>query len=166
MRRFPEFEEEPEVPFSPLIDCVFLLLIFFLVTTVIKRFENHIPFKQPSAAVSMSHQAEHNAYIISVDKYGTYYREDGLRQEDGAVRYARVSDLALHMKGIAETRGTDISLVITGDPDATVQMVLKARDICAAQQFKRIGVKLRDAKAVHPEDRNPALRTPEGRDNW
>lgn len=162
MRHRPEFEEEPEVPFSPLIDCVFLLLIFFLVTTVIKRFENHIPFKQPSAAVSMSHQAERNTYIISVDKFGMHYRENGIRQEDGAVQYALVNDLAMHMKTIAETRGTDISLIITGDPDATVQMVLKARDICAAQQFKTIGVKLRDAKAIHPEDRDPGLRTPEG----
>ena len=29
-------EEEPEVSMSPLIDCVFLLLIFFLVSTMTK----------------------------------------------------------------------------------------------------------------------------------
>ena len=32
-----------EVILSPLIDCVFLLLIFFLVTSMIKRFERQIP---------------------------------------------------------------------------------------------------------------------------
>ncbi len=160
-RRDLLFDEDPEIPLSPMIDCVFLLLIFFLVTTVIKRFENHIPFQQPSAAVSMNPEARRNTILISVDAAGRFYREDGIRPEDGAVQYARVDDLAAHMGRIATTRGPDTAVVITGDPGSTVQMVLKARDICAAQQFKTIGVKLRDAKAVHPEDRNPGLRTPE-----
>ena len=163
MRSKPHFEEEPEVPFSPLIDCVFLLLIFFLVTTVIKRYESQIPVKQPSSAVTMSQQANRSAYIISVDAHGKYYRENGIRSEDGAVQYAPVSDLALHMKMLAQTRGIDTPIHITGDKDSTVQMVLKAYDICVAQNFKTIGVKLRDAKAIHPEDRDPSLRTPEGR---
>jgi len=42
------------VAMSPLIDCVFLLLIFFLVTSMLKRKEMLIPIRLPdqSAAVA------------------------------------------------------------------------------------------------------------------
>ena len=42
-------EEEPEVSMSPLIDCVFLLLIFFLVSTMTKVKNRDIPVDLPTS---------------------------------------------------------------------------------------------------------------------
>lgn len=40
-------EEKVDIQMSPLIDCVFLLLIFFLVTTMMKKWEMQIPLSLP-----------------------------------------------------------------------------------------------------------------------
>ena len=42
-------EDEPEVSMSPLIDCVFLLLIFFLVSTMTKVKNRDIPVDLPTS---------------------------------------------------------------------------------------------------------------------
>ena len=42
MRLNYDEEDKVEVQMSPLIDCVFLLLIFFLVTTMMKKWEMQI----------------------------------------------------------------------------------------------------------------------------
>ena len=42
-----ELNDQSDIPLSPLIDCVFLLLIFFLVTTMLKRKETIIPVTMP-----------------------------------------------------------------------------------------------------------------------
>ena len=43
MRLNYDDDDKVEVQMSPLIDCVFLLLIFFLVTTMMKKWEMQIP---------------------------------------------------------------------------------------------------------------------------
>ncbi|MCS2307995.1 biopolymer transporter ExbD [Bacteroides thetaiotaomicron] len=48
MRLNYDEEDKVEVQMSPLIDCVFLLLIFFLVTTMMKKWEMQIPLSLPS----------------------------------------------------------------------------------------------------------------------
>ena len=47
MRLNYDEEDKVEVQMSPLIDCVFLLLIFFLVTTMMKKWEMQIPLSLP-----------------------------------------------------------------------------------------------------------------------
>lgn len=54
MRLNYDEEDKVEVQMSPLIDCVFLLLIFFLVTTMMKKWEMQIPLSLPSMTSSLS----------------------------------------------------------------------------------------------------------------
>jgi len=61
MRRKRKSGGEAEVMLSPLIDCVFLLLIFFLVTSIIKRYERQIPVTLADPTASVSRRAGHRA---------------------------------------------------------------------------------------------------------
>ena len=40
-------EDRPEIPIAPMIDCVFLLLIYFMVTSTLQRQEADIAFQLP-----------------------------------------------------------------------------------------------------------------------
>lgn len=60
-------EEKVDIQMSPLIDCVFLLLIFFLVTTMMKKWEMQIPLSLPEMTSSLS-------TTRSGGKYGHYCR--------------------------------------------------------------------------------------------
>ena len=54
MRLNYDDDDKVEVQMSPLIDCVFLLLIFFLVTTMMKKWEMQIPLTLPTMTSSLS----------------------------------------------------------------------------------------------------------------
>ena len=62
-------DEKVDIQMSPLIDCVFLLLIFFLVTTMMKKWEMQIPLSLPAMTSSLSTtRSGENTVIIAVDE--------------------------------------------------------------------------------------------------
>jgi biopolymer transport protein ExbD len=66
-RSFHEREDEGGIDISPLIDCVFILLIFFIVTTVFVE-ETGIEVDKPQAASSV--QLEKNSILIALTAKG------------------------------------------------------------------------------------------------
>ena len=67
MRLNYDDDDKVEVQMSPLIDCVFLLLIFFLVTTMMKKWEMQIPLTLPTMTSSLSTtRAGEEAVIIAI----------------------------------------------------------------------------------------------------
>jgi biopolymer transport protein ExbD len=66
-KRFSETEEERGIDISPLIDCVFILLIFFIVTTTFVE-ETGIEVNKPQAASAV--QLEKNSILLAVTAEG------------------------------------------------------------------------------------------------
>ena len=66
-RSFVEREEEGGIDISPLIDCVFILLIFFIVTTVFIE-ETGVEVDKPQAASSVN--LEKNSILIAITDKG------------------------------------------------------------------------------------------------
>jgi biopolymer transport protein ExbD len=66
-------DEDPQLQMAPLIDCVFLLLIFFLLATTLKKIEKELPLELPHSAAAIDVAEEPDLLIISVDKYGRKY---------------------------------------------------------------------------------------------
>ena len=60
-------EEEPEVSMSPLIDCVFLLLIFFLVSTMTKVKSRDIPVNLPTSEAAVKLKPDDKQAIVGID---------------------------------------------------------------------------------------------------
>ena len=48
-----ESDSDDEVQMAPLIDCVFLLLIFFLVATKLKKVEPEVPIELPVSGAAI-----------------------------------------------------------------------------------------------------------------
>ena len=62
-RRLTAQEEEPEINLSPMIDCIFILLIFFIVTTVFVE-EPGVDIFKPDAVLDAD--LESNSIIIAI----------------------------------------------------------------------------------------------------
>ena len=73
-------EDEPELNISSLIDICFLLLIYFLVTTTIKKKERDLEMALPSAAPS-DEQPDIQPMFIKIDVNGSIYVNSGPAQE-------------------------------------------------------------------------------------
>ena len=79
----PQRPEPPDINLAPLIDVVFLLLIFFMVTTTF-RDEVGIKIQLPESAGEAA--AESQPLILTIDADGTFYVND--RQVSGGMGYA------------------------------------------------------------------------------
>lgn len=136
-------EEHVEVDLSPLIDCVFLLLIFFLVTTMLKKLEKQIPVVLPDYTSALAPMAESDAIIYAMDGEGNILRAtEETRQLDG-ITYQPVASLVEDLKVVAETHGTQIAIRLDTDREVPVQRVIDALDTLALQGFEQVGVRLR-----------------------
>ena len=67
----PGTEDEPEVNLTPLIDVVFLLLIFFMVSTTFEH-QSRIQIELPEATASPD-EIEEEAIEIIIDAQGRYF---------------------------------------------------------------------------------------------
>jgi biopolymer transport protein ExbD len=76
----PPEDDEPELNISSMIDICFLLLIYFLVTTTIKKKERDVDMALPSAAPSDA-QPDIQPMFIKIDVNGTIYLNHGPAQE-------------------------------------------------------------------------------------
>lgn len=66
-------EEQPEVSMSPLIDCVFLLLIFFLVSSMTKVKNRDIDVDLPTSTASTKLKPDDKQAIVGIDGEGNLY---------------------------------------------------------------------------------------------
>jgi biopolymer transport protein ExbD len=63
-----EEEEGFEVQMAPLIDCVFLLLIFFLVATTLRVIDRELPLDLPDSAAALEVQQPEDLLVVSIDR--------------------------------------------------------------------------------------------------
>ncbi|WCJ59816.1 biopolymer transporter ExbD [Fontisphaera persica] len=66
-------EEEPEVSMAPLIDCVFLLLIFFLVSSMTKVKSKDIPVNLPASQAAEKMRPSDKQVVVGIDRDGKFY---------------------------------------------------------------------------------------------
>ena len=117
-------KEDLDVNITPLIDVVFLLLIFFMVSTTFER-ESEIEVTLPEA--SIAEPVKDNKIIeVTVNSEGIFF-VNGQR-----VVNTQISTLKQAMLKIAEGRD-DPPIVINADKTAQVQSMVKVMD--AARQL-------------------------------
>ena len=114
--------DEVEVNLTPLIDVVFLLLIFFMLTTTFDRnakIKIDLPKTQSAVAV-----AEKNTMELMVDGKGSYYIDGREVLNNKPETLFQAMSQALDSRG-----GENPPLVISADANANYQAVITAMDI-------------------------------------
>ena len=124
----PKREKELELNLTPLIDVVFLLLIFFMVSTTFER-ESEISIELPESSGEEARQ-EQFVIEISIDGQGRYFINQ---------RKLKDNKIGTLKRGIREVRaeqgddGGEPKLIISADRNTPHQAVVLAMD--AARQL-------------------------------
>lgn len=124
MKFQPDKREEPDVNLTPLIDVVFLLLIFFMVSTTFNR-ETEIAIELPEASGEIM-ASERKVVEISIDGEGRFF----VNQQE--VINTRLETLK---QAIARAAGdeTKPQVILSADKSTPHQAVITAMD--AARQL-------------------------------
>ncbi|HFD33386.1 MAG TPA: biopolymer transporter ExbD [Gammaproteobacteria bacterium] len=121
-------DEEPEVNITPLIDIVFLLLIFFMISTTFKQ-EFEVGIELPQAE-SESRLVE-KILEISIDKQGTYYLNG---QKLVNTQFQTIKQA---LQKVAKGN-YKLPVVISADGQTPHQAVIRAMDAAKQLGFSRL----------------------------
>ncbi len=126
--------QDLEINLTPLIDVVFLLLIFFMVSTTFTR-ENRLAVNLPEADGEPVQEAA-RTIEISVSQGGAY-------AIDG--RTLVNSELSTLMQGLEEVAlgDRDVALILIADAEASHQSVVTAMDAIGKSGFSRLSIATR-----------------------
>jgi len=127
----PDRRDDIELNLTPLIDVVFLLLIFFMVSTTFDK-QSQLKITLPEATAS-AEQAADNAVVIGIDAKGRYFIND--RQLVNS--QAKTLRLAL-IKIVADKK--DVPLVIRADAKTPHASVVKAMDVAAQLNLTQMSI--------------------------
>lgn len=124
--------EDSGVDLTPLIDVVFLLLIFFMVSTTFIR-ETQLKIDLPEASGELQ-EIEEDIVEITVDRLGDYAVNDRLLVNNELATLLRALDEVL------ATRKPDVRVIITADANAAHQSVVRAMDAAGKVGLSRISI--------------------------
>ena len=124
---------EATVELTPLIDVVFLLLIFFMVSTTFIR-ETQLKIDLPEAAGELQ-EIEEDIIEITVDRLGDYAVNDRLLVNN------EIQTLVSALEAVmGEQGGNSSRLIVTADANATHQAVVRAMDAAGKVGLTRISI--------------------------
>lgn len=120
----PNRSRDIELDITPLIDVVFLLLIFFMVSTTFER-ESEINITLPEASKELT-QAKPDAINVAIDAQSHVYVND---------RELLNTQMSTIKQAIYDALGnlTDAPIIISADAETPHQMVIRVMD--AARQL-------------------------------
>ena len=135
----PRHEQEVDVNITPLIDVVFLLLIFFMVSTTFVR-ESEIDLTLPEASAELRDEPI-DKIEIAVDKKGQYF------VNGKALINSQLETMKAALREHNTTDG-DPLVIISADAEASHQSVITVMD--AARQVGLVRVTF--PTQIRPED--------------
>lgn len=136
----PRKSEPPRIDLTPLIDVVFLMLIFFMVSTTFDK-QTQLKVDLPEASPSVvPEDAPARQIDITIDPRGNFYvNERELVKHDAAT-------LRRTMEKIADGQ-TDIPILVSGDRNAPLQSMMTVLDVAGQLGMSRLSFIARQAEA-------------------
>ncbi|MEJ2384148.1 MAG: biopolymer transporter ExbD [Xanthomonadales bacterium] len=132
MRLKNHVKEDPTVDLTSLIDVVFLLLIFFMVSTTFER-ESVLKVDLPEASAVAEREEQPDSLELIIDAQGRMYLNDQrlIDSEERTIR-AAIEQLA------GENR--DLPMILRADRETPHHFVVTAMDVAAQLGFLNLSI--------------------------
>lgn len=118
----------PEIMLSPMIDMIFLLLVFFIISTMYMSELKTIPIRLPVA--QNSETVSKSSFNVTVKKDGTIYLDEDQMDIEQLVANAAVES----------KRDSSFSVIIRAEGDAEYKTVIKLMDKLKGAGVTRFGL--------------------------
>ena len=129
-----EEDEKPEVSLTSMMDCIFLMLIFFLVSSQLKKVEKEIPMELPTATVAKDVKATPDLITVQVNSKGEMFVNS--KSVGGAgLRSALTA---------AKLENPDRRIRLDGDVYAPFRAIVQVLDTCQQEGLTVVGIHTAD----------------------
>ena len=127
-------EDKLEIGMSSLIDCVFLLLIFFLVTTIAKKENRDIDIDLPVSTSSLDVPPDNDTMVIGVNKEKMLFYNG---------RPVTISELHQILLELSE-ENQDRRIRVDCDKAVAFSRVVEVLDLCSFRGLHNVSVRTYD----------------------
>lgn len=125
-----EEEEHVEIQMTSMMDCIFLMLIFFLVSSQLKKVEKELPIELPRANTTRDVKATPDLITVSVNAKGELF-----------VNSKPVGDAGLkNALANAAKENPDRRIRINGDVFAPFRSIVQVLDTCQGEGLTVVGI--------------------------
>lgn len=132
-------DEQPQMNMTPMIDCVFLLLIFFLVATRLEEHTPRIPLRLPDVVDRGALSAAPEKVVVSV------YRDGAITLDNAPVT---LDQLTARLAAVRR-QYADLGVLVRGDAKGEYQRVAEVLNACKQAGIKELGISVR---TITPKD--------------
>lgn len=120
--------ESPAIMLSPMIDMIFLLLVFFILSTMNMSEVKTIPIKLPVAQTAQTQLQQ--KFVVTIKKGGSLWLEDKLVKEEELVAIAKNN----------AAKDPKFTVMLRGEADATYDEVIHILDVFKKASISRISL--------------------------
>ena len=136
LRRQPD--PKAEVAMTPLIDCVFLLLVFFMVSTTFNKSEADISFSLPGTAAQSEAVEMPDEQIIQITSGGNVFLNDLEYDASDDPDMPELVKTLVRFRETAEANHVPAMITIAPEDDVTQQRVVDVLNACTAAKVGNV----------------------------
>ena len=131
-------DPKAEVAMTPLIDCVFLLLVFFMVSTTFHKQEADISFALPGTASQSESVEIPDEQIIQISESGNVFLNDLEYDAPGASDMPELVKTLVLFRQTADANKVPAMITIAPDDGVRQQRVVDVLNACAAAKISNV----------------------------
>jgi len=136
MRRTSEVHMKMDM--TPMIDCVFLLLVFFMVGTTLHKQEADISFALPGVASQSEPVEIPDEQIIEIYADGSVILNDLLFDSPSSTELPELIDTLKRFKATADANKIESMITIAPAPEVKQQRVVDVLNACSEAKIKNV----------------------------
>jgi biopolymer transport protein ExbD len=137
------FQEEasPQLDISPLVDCAFLLLIYFLVSTSLSKEEADLSLILPGIAATESRVVKIDQMMVQVDAAGVVLVNNEVTDSDLNNRaLPNLTDRLVRYAAAAQVAGSEPQIIVTCAGEVPEQRFVDVLNACAKAKIKNVSL--------------------------
>ena len=133
MRRLrKKTQDKPEIPIAPLIDAVFLLLIYFMVTSSLEKQEADISFELPGTVEQEEPIELPDEQIIEIREDGQIVVNEYNYDAPGAKRLIQLQAMLTRLQEASVANKTTTQVTIAPDQKTKHSIIIRVMDAVSA----------------------------------
>ena len=135
---------KPFIPMAPMIDVVFLLLIYFMVSASLHRQEADISFQLPGVVEQSEPLEMPDEQVVEISAQGQVVVNDYAYDSPGAARFIELASMLKRYQEASNSTRTEARVTIAPDDSVTHQTIVKVMDACALAGIENVNFALGD----------------------
>ena len=130
--------DEPELSVAPLIDMVFLLLVFFMVTASLIRSEGDLGIRLPGLLAQTERVDMPDEQIVEITETGRVFLNGRQFDSPTSQELPELQATLLRYKATSDANRAEAMITVAAHDESTHQRVIDVMNACAAAGIKNV----------------------------